>query len=249
MARPVSARRERFNPVRFGLPSSKAAALAKAPDQPRAVPFPAQDHQAQPQGQKSHGRKAQTMEQIARVEQTTDGRSRRLADIEQGGVERHRSWRKRWISRDKPDLLRRIGGGEPRPSRPSAGSRGRKPPTPSIPPAPARSRAPTSCRPQTSTMRVAMTLSEKNVGDGAGALFRRRDQRRGARRLRRVKRGDRQHEEADGEQAHIAGHKGGGEIGASHHRKRRRRQPPPLDAAGQPGRQRRADAPHRRARK
>ena len=69
----------------------------------------------------------------------------------------------------------------------------------------------------------------------------------GPRRLRRIERADREHDEADGQQARIIRRKSGGEIGEREHRERRCEQGPALDPAGQPRRHRRADAQHDRA--
>ncbi len=89
--------------------------------------------------------------------------------------------------------------------------------------------------------------SEKDVGNGAAAFFRGHDQRRGARGLRRIQRADRQHDQADDQQADVIRRKRGSRIGQRQHRERCGEQRPALDPAGQPRRQRRADAQHDRA--
>ena len=89
--------------------------------------------------------------------------------------------------------------------------------------------------------------SEKDIGDGAAALFRRHDQGGGAGGLRRIERADRQHDQANGEQARIVGRERRGGIAEREDRQRRREQRAALDPAGQPRRHRRTDAQHDRA--
>ena len=72
-------------------------------------------------------------------------------------------------------------------------------------------------------------------------------QRRGACRLRRVEHADRQHDQADDEQAGIIRRERRRGIGECQHGERRREQGAAFDPAGQPRRQRRADAQHDRA--
>ncbi|MHC2577621.1 hypothetical protein ACVI1J_000664 [Bradyrhizobium diazoefficiens] len=89
--------------------------------------------------------------------------------------------------------------------------------------------------------------AEKDIGNRAAAPLRRHDQRRRAGRLRRIERADREHHQADDEEARIVGRERRGEIAEGEHRQRGRKQRPPFDAAREPGRQRRADAQRDRA--
>ena len=89
--------------------------------------------------------------------------------------------------------------------------------------------------------------AEKDIGDGAAALLRRHDQPGGSRRLRRIERADRQHDQPNDQKAGIIGREGGGGIGECEHRQRHREQGAALDPAGQPRRHRRADTQHDRA--
>ena len=69
----------------------------------------------------------------------------------------------------------------------------------------------------------------------------------GAGRLRRVERADREHDQANDEQAGEVGRECRCPVGECHHRERAGEQRAALDPAGQPRRQRRADAEHRGA--
>jgi hypothetical protein len=62
-----------------------------------------------------------------------------------------------------------------------------------------------------------------------------------------VERADRQHDQANNQQARIIGREGGGGVGKRKHSERCRQQGAALDPAGQPRRHRRADAEHHRA--
>ena len=76
--------------------------------------------------------------------------------------------------------------------------------------------------------------AEKDVGNGAAALFRRHHQVGGAGGLRRVERTDRQHDQADDEQRCIIRRKRRCQVGEREHRERGGQQGAAFDPAGQP---------------